>query len=113
MKMKILALALGGLTLVLTGCVSTLDGKHEGGMPLVRDTVEGRYERPVDQVMKAAQDTISYNGVLTVHNVINNTLEGKVDKRTVWMKVEKLTDEMTKLTMPATAPSRAANVPAK
>jgi hypothetical protein len=99
MKTNFLALVLGGLTLILAGCVSTLDGKHEGGMPLVKDTAEGQYERTVDQVMKAARDAIASNGELTVVNVVGNTLEGKVDKRRVWMKVEPLSIRVTKLSV--------------
>jgi hypothetical protein len=99
MKTNFLALVLGGMTLVLAGCVSTLDGKHEGGMPLVKDTAEGQYERPLDQVMKAARDTIASNGELTVVNVVGNTLEGKVDKRRVWMKIEPVTIRVTRLSV--------------
>lgn len=74
----------------MVGCVSTLDGKHKAGWPFAQDTVEGRYERPMDQVWRAAKDTLAYNGVVTVENVVGHTLEAKVDTRTVWLLVESL-----------------------
>jgi hypothetical protein len=101
MKTSISAFGLGlcCMALAWSGCVGTLDGKHQAGVPFVRDTIEGRYERPLDQVMKAARDTIKYNGVLTVDNVVNNTLEGRVDKRTVWMAAEAVTPSVTRISI--------------
>ena len=80
-----------------TGCVSTLDGKHAAAVPLLSDTMEARYECPHDQVWKAAKDTLSYNGVLTVENVIGKTLEAKVDTRRVWVLVEALSPSLTRV----------------
>jgi len=79
------------MTLALAGCVSTIDGKHTGGIPFVNDTVEGRYDRPMATVWKAAKATLASYGTITVENVAGNTLEAKLDKRTVWMAVEALT----------------------
>jgi len=95
MKTYFIALGLCCVSLVLAGCVETLDGKHRGAVPIVKDTVEGRYNRTVDQCMKAARDTITYNGVLTVENVVGKTLEGKVDKRTVWVAVSNVASNLT------------------
>jgi hypothetical protein len=97
MKTNLIALGLCCISMVLAGCVETLDGKHQGGLPFAKDTVEGRYDRSVDQVMKAARDTISYNGVLTVENVVGKTLEGKVDKRTVWVAVSAVASNVTQV----------------
>ncbi|GIX50517.1 MAG: hypothetical protein KatS3mg132_711 [Limisphaera sp.] len=41
-----------GLALVVCGCVGTLDGRHRAGVPFVKDSVEGRYERPVERVYR-------------------------------------------------------------
>ncbi len=97
MKTNFLASGLCGLALVFTGCIGTLDGKHQGGVPFVNDTVEGRYERPFEQVWKAAKDTMTYNGVMTVENVIGKTLEAKIDTRTVWVLVESLNPNLTRI----------------
>lgn len=93
MKMKLFALGVCCMTLTFTGCISTLDGKHVAGWPIAADTVEGRYERPMNQVWSAAKDTLAFNGVLTVENVVGKTLEAKVDTRTVWVAVEALSPE--------------------
>ena len=97
MKMKFLALGLSCLTVLVGGCVSTLDGKHQGGVPWITDTVDGRYERSVDQVCTATRDVIKANGVLTVENVVGKTFEGKVDTRTIWASVEAMTPNLTLL----------------
>ena len=36
--------------LILTGCVSTVDGRSRAAVPFVTDTVEGQYERPASEV---------------------------------------------------------------
>lgn len=98
MKTRLLALgAVALLSFIVAGCVGTLDGKHKAGWPFVKDTVEGRYERPLDQVWTAAKDTLTYNGVIRVENVAGHTLEAKVDTRTVWMLVESLSPNTTRL----------------
>ena len=97
MKTRLLALGVCGMMVVLAGCIGTLDGKHQAGVPFVSDTVEGRYERPLDSVWKAAKDTLSYNGIVSVENVVGKTLEAKVDTRTVWMRVEAVTPNLTRV----------------
>ncbi|MCX6922807.1 MAG: DUF3568 family protein [Verrucomicrobia bacterium] len=99
MKTKLILVGLCCATGLFSGCVSTLDGRHEAGVPFVRDTVESRYERSFDQVYKAAKDTLTFNGILTVENVVNSTLEAKVNTRTVWMAVEKVTPTVTRVAM--------------
>ncbi len=85
------------MTVALAGCVSTIDGKQQAGVPWVNDKVEGRYERPFDQVWTATRDVLKQNGVLTVENVIGHTYEAKVDQRTVWVLVESLSPNLTRL----------------
>ncbi len=97
MNTKLLAWAVCGLTVALSGCVSTIDGKQQAGVPWVNDKVEGRYERPFDQVWTATRDVLKQNGVLTVENVIGHTYEAKVDQRTVWVLVESVSPNLTRL----------------
>ena len=87
----------GGAVLALTGCVGTLDGKHTGAIPFLNDKIESRYERPADQVLAAAKDTLIFNGVLKVENLTGNTLEAKVDTRKVWILVEPLAANMSRV----------------
>ncbi len=97
MNTKLFALVLGGMVVALAGCVSTIDGKKQAGVPWVNDTVERRYERNFDQVWTATRDVLKANGVLTVENVVGKTFEAKVDQRTVWALVESLSPNLTRL----------------
>jgi len=97
MKTKLLALGVCGLALALAGCVSTLDGRHTAAVPLVSDTVEARYERPLDDVWTAAIDTLTYNGIIKVANITTHTLEAVVNTRHVWLHLDPLPPNMTRL----------------
>ena len=82
----------------LTGCVSTVDGKHTGAVPFVSDKVVSRYPRPIAQVFPAAKDALAYYAVVTVENVVGKTLEGKADNRTVWIRCEAVDPATTEVT---------------
>ena len=93
MKMKFFAgLALAAID--ATGCVSTVNDQHTFASTWSKDTVAGRYQRSVDQVYQAAITVIQSNGVLITefipHDNTNavRSLEGKVNQRTVWIRVE-------------------------
>jgi len=91
MKINLLALLLiAALAGLATGCVETVDGKSEMGVPFVKDKVEGRYERSVPQVLEAARAVIKFNGQLTGDNTVNNSLEGKVNEVSVWVRVDEI-----------------------
>src|SRR5258706_6190288 len=91
MKRKILPLvffaALAGWG---TGCVNTVDDRTEFGVPFVKDTVEGRYERTAAEVLAAAKDVLKENGVLTSENTLNNSREARINQRSVWVRVEEI-----------------------
>jgi hypothetical protein len=91
MKIKLFAwfliAALAGLA---TGCVETVDGRSEMGVPFIKDKVEGRYERTVPQVLDAARAVIKFNGQLTGDNTVNNSLEGKVNQVSVWVRADEI-----------------------
>jgi hypothetical protein len=95
MKIKLFTFSACCLTLLAAGCVGTLDDKNRAGWPFGKDTVEGRYERPPDQVWKAAKDTLTYNGVLTTEDVLKKVLEAKVNTRSVWIRVEAVNPSLT------------------
>jgi hypothetical protein len=102
--MKRFSLALGlaaALLTVSTGCYSTVDGHSRAGVPFVRDSIEGRYERPVDQVFAAAKEVVKFNGVLEGENTINKSLWGRVDKRRVWLKVDEVDPRVTRVVVQA------------
>jgi hypothetical protein len=93
MKTNLFA-ALIGIAIVATGCIGTVNERHTTGNPFVKDKMEGRYERSADQVYEAAKQVVIFNGTLlnesTLHNNTNSvrTIQGKVNQRTVWVRVE-------------------------
>ncbi|HZQ47683.1 MAG TPA: hypothetical protein VFC07_11765 [Verrucomicrobiae bacterium] len=91
MKRKLFALfMIAGMAGLVAGCVETVDGRSQAGVPFVKDKVEGRYERPTPQVFAAAKKVLAFNGTLTGENTINNSLEAKVNQESVWVRVEEL-----------------------
>ena len=71
-----------------TGCVDTVDGRRTMGVPWVKDTVEGRYERTSTEIFTAAKDVLKHHGVLLSEDIHRGSLEGNVDTRRIWIHVE-------------------------
>ena len=92
MKMKIFA-ALVGTVMITGGCVKTVSDTHTAAISFAKDRVEGRYERSIDQVYRAAFTVMNNNGVIVTeyvpHDTSNNvrSLQGKVNQCNVWMRV--------------------------
>jgi len=102
MKLKVFRwLAAGCLLTALSGCVSTVDGRSRAGLPFSKDTIESRYERPVAQIFEAAKEVLSHNGTLTGENRINNSVEGRVDTRTVWVAVDEVEPKVSRVRVQA------------
>ncbi len=76
------------LALTAVGCVKTVDGQVKYGVPLIKDKIVSRYERPVQPIFDAAQDVLKNIGTLVREDRINNTLEAQVDNRTVRVRVD-------------------------
>lgn len=89
------------LLATMTGCVRTVDDRHRWGNPMVRDKVEGRYEYPIDKVFRAGKDVLQMNGQLVGENTINNSLEGIIDTRRVWIRVDSVGDRWSRATVQA------------
>jgi uncharacterized protein DUF3568 len=89
------------VSLVGAGCVPTVTGRATGGVPFIKDTVEGHYERPLDQVFEAAKDVVKFNGTLVNESILHSetntvkTVEGKVNQRTVFVRVEAMDPKVT------------------
>ncbi len=95
----IFAMAIG---LLAVGCVSTVNERSTAGMPFIKDKIEGRYERSVGQVFQAAKDVVKDDGVLVREGTLYSTnevkfLEGKVNQRNVWIRVEPLDPKITSI----------------
>ncbi|HAB16431.1 MAG TPA: hypothetical protein PLX89_13835 [Verrucomicrobiota bacterium] len=88
MKKLLLLSALGAAMALSSGCYSTQGGHDQFGVPFSTDTIESRYERPVAQVFAAAKEVLAFNGTLVSENLINNSLEAKVDNKRVWVRVD-------------------------
>jgi hypothetical protein len=109
MKTRVFA-ALLGLAVVVTGCVSKVSGGKTAGVPWGKDRIEARYERSLDQVYQAAIEVIRFKGLVvnesTLHgqtnavNQIVKTIEGKVDQRTVYIRMEQV-DKVTAVAVQA------------
>jgi hypothetical protein len=98
MKMKLFAWLIAGcLAGLAVGCVSTLDGHTKAAVPFQKDKIEGRYERPVEQIYVAAKKVLAFNGVLTGENTIQNILQAKVNTRTVWVKVDQVDPRVSRV----------------
>ena len=100
MKTKLAAGLLGALVLV-AGCVKTVNDRHHFALSPGKDKFESRYERSVDQVYRAAVDAVRANGTISRENVISSgpnqvkTIEGKINKRDVWVRVEPVDPSVT------------------
>lgn len=100
MKRCIAALALlSVLATVTPGCYRTLDDRSRAGVPFKKDTISGRYERSVEQVQNAARRVLQYNGTLVSDDIINAVLIGKVDTRTVYVRLTELEPNITDVTV--------------
>jgi len=95
------SLALSIATLGLSGCVETLDGRHQAGVPLVKDRIEGRYEASPAQLWTATKDVLKHQGTLLSEDTLKNVLEASVDERTIWVKVEEFDTRTTRLLVQA------------
>ena len=107
MKMKIFAAFAGIAIIVTAGCVSTVSGTKSPAIWFGKDSVQNRYERPMDQVYQAAIAAIKTDGVLLTeyipHDTTNATLSfsGKVNERNVWVRVEAVDPKITEVTVQA------------
>lgn len=104
LAMKNFAVACALLTALLAvtpGCYRTLDDRPRAGIPFRKDRIGGQYERNLDQVQAAARKVLSYNGQLASDDIINRVLVGKVDTRTVYVKLSELEPNLTGVTVQA------------
>ena len=95
-----------GMALGVVGCVGTVSGTHTAGF-YVADSVQGRYQRSLDQVYGAALQVVHNNGVLDTEYIPHDTtnavraLEATIDKDKVYIRVESVDPEITQVTVQA------------
>lgn len=100
-KHFLLLLAVGGMALFVAGCFSTPDGRMRAGVPFAKDTIESRYERSVDEIFAATRAVLEFNGTLYGENTIQKTLEAKIDTRTVWVAVDEVEPNVSRVRVQA------------
>ncbi len=108
MKMKFLAGFLG-LAVLAVGCVDTVGGRKTAGVPFIKDKIQARYQVPLEQAFDAAKEVINAKGVLVSENTLYNqtnavnnlakTIEGKVNQRSVWVRVEQIEPKISDVTV--------------
>jgi hypothetical protein len=92
---------------VATGCVKTVSDTHAPAYSWGQDTVEGRYQRSVDQVYQAAMQVVQSNGVVVTEYIPHDTtntvrsLLGRVNDRKVWVRVEQVDPRITQVDVQA------------
>jgi hypothetical protein len=103
-------LAVAMFVALFTGCYSTTEGHTKVGPPLVKDKIESRYERPVENIFAAAKEVLRFNGTLYGENTISHTLEAKVDTRTVYVSVDEVEPKISRVIVQARRKSRMPDV---
>lgn len=81
-------LVCAGLT--VAGCYQTQEGRYRAGIPLAKDTLESRYERPADQIFQAAKATLAFNGPILAENATERTVSAQINNRTVYVRVDEV-----------------------
>ncbi len=93
--------------LLAAGCVGTVSERKTAAVPLVKDKIEGRYERTVQQVYDAALYVIKFNGTLQNEIILHKdeiparAIEGRVNQRKVWIRVEPVDAKVTSVVVQA------------
>lgn len=86
--------------MVLTsGCYKTVDGRVKAGVPFKKDKIEGRYERTVPQIFEASKIVLNRFGKIVSEDTISKSLVGKVDTRTVWIRVTEVDPKVSMVTV--------------
>ncbi len=100
--------AVCGALILLAGCVSTVNDRSTAGVPFVKDRVESRYDRSVDQVFGAAKEVVKDMGAMIREGTVYTdqtksvkTIEGKVNQRNIWIRIEEIDPKITSVIVQA------------
>ncbi len=116
MKIRIYAVALFTL-MVAIGCVKTVNDRKTMGSPFVNDKLENRYQRSVDQAYSASVAVIGRLGTVSRETIISpgtnevKTIEGKVNERKVWVRVQPVEPTVTSVTVQVRTAAGASDKP--
>lgn len=84
-----------------SGCYTDQAGRQKPGVPFMTDQIERRYERTASEIWTASKDVLNYNGSLYSEDLLTNTLEGSVNERRVWVRVQELDRHVTRVVVQA------------
>ena len=90
---------------LMAGCVRTVNDRKAAAIPLGKDKVEGRYERSPQEVYNAAIEVVGSRGTIHNETIIRDedatiqTIEGRIDNRRVWVRVEQVDPIVTAVTV--------------
>ena len=108
---------LAGAAVLAAGCVSTVsDTSTFAVSPAARDSVAGRYQRPVDQVYQASIAVVKDNGVLIKEFIPHDTtnyvrsLEARVSDCKVWIRVQEIDPQVSQVDVQARTKGGRVNV---
>ena len=102
MKLKwICSIGLGLVTVLLSGCVETMDGRHRAGNPFGSDRVEGRYERTPAELWGATKDVLTHQGTITGQDNVRNVMEANVDERRIWVWIDEFDAKISRVIVQA------------
>lgn len=93
--------------ILAAGCVKTVNDSKTAAVPFVKDKIEGRYHRSVQEVFDAAVYVMKLNGtlqntsVLYEGDVTARTVDGRVNKRRIWIRVEPVDATVTSVVVQA------------
>jgi len=107
-KVHFLFAALAGVVIVATGCIQTVSDTDTFALsPLARDSMAGRYQRPVAQVYQASVAVVSRDGVLVTEHVPHQytnevrSLEGRVNNCKVYIRVQSIDPQVSQVDVEA------------
>src|SRR5262245_35249144 len=95
------SVALGLMTLALSGCVDTPDNRKVMGVPWGNDRIEGRYPRTPPELWAAAKDVLKHEGTIIHEDTLLNVIEASVDERKIWVKVEEFDPRISRVIVQA------------
>jgi alkylated DNA nucleotide flippase Atl1 len=106
MKTKIF-MALAAVLIVAAGCITTVSDTKVAGNPIGRDSVGGVYQRPLDEVYRAAIRVINADGALKTEYIPHGTTNtarafmGQINQNKVWVRVIAVDPQTSEITVEA------------
>lgn len=87
--------------LLLAGCVNTVTQNQPGALPAYRDRLETRQQKPLEPVFEASKRALNSFGNITAEGKVFvgtnqvRIIEGSINGRAVYMRVEEIDPQLT------------------